>query len=449
MATIHKKESKDLPNNYRPISLLPCISKIFERVIYDRFAFFFKTNDIISEKQFGFRKKHSTQNALTLLTDKLAEKIDKSETSIAIFLDLAKAFETVDHQILLEKLHHYGIRGLPLELMKSYLSGRKQCVKCDNHYSVFMDIECRVPQGSILGPLLFIIYVNDLPTTVNRSAILFADDTCVTFSSKNTKFLINQVNENLKLLNQWFISNKLTVNYTKTNYIVFSGNGRKDFNGTIKMGTSTLKRVSSIKYLGLMIDEDLNWKSHVSYLRSKISSCSNIMYKLRYLVPLESCISVYYSRFYSRTSYGIMCWGTACHSVTNPIRVLQNKVVKAMLFKPIDTRIWPLLAETCILSVNDILNLEIAKHVHKFHANSLPDVFHDQYMLVSNMHSYQTRSSVNKHLAINRTNKDIGKRTSTILGATVWNSISVTMRNLSLDCFKRDYKNSLLAKYTS
>ena len=250
------------------------------------------------------------------------------------------------------------------------------------------------------------------------------------------------------MLNQWFISNKLTVNFTKTNYIVFSGNGHKNFTGVIKMGTSVLKRVPSIKYLGLMIDERLNWKTHVSYLRSKVSSCCNIMYKLCHLIPLESCISVYYSLFYSRISYGIMCWGSAFHSITNPIRVLQNKIVKSMLFKPIDSRIWPLLAETSILCVNDVFKLEIAKHVHKFHANSLPEVFHDQYSLVSSIHNYRTRSSVNQNLTVSRTVKDIGKRTSTIIGANVWNSIPITTRKLSLDNFKRSFKTLLLNKYT-
>ena len=226
--------------------------------------------------------------------------------------------------------------------------------------------EFGVPHGCILGSLLFLLYVNDLPITVDLSTILFADDTCIVTSSKNVNSLIRNTNAKLKVLNQWFISNKLTVNFTKTKYLVFSGQGKKHFNGVLKMGTNTLTRVSNIKYLGLMIDDSLNCKSHVSYLSSKVSSCCNIMYKLRYLIPLKSCISVYYSLFYSRISYGIMCWGSACHSVLNPIRVLQNKVVKAMLFKPVDTRIQPLLAQTNILRVKDIFNLEIAKHVHKF-----------------------------------------------------------------------------------
>ena len=197
-----------------------------------------------------------------------------------------------------------------------------------------------------------------------------------------------------------------------------------------------------------MIDDNLNWKSHVSYLSSKVSSCCNIMYKLRYLIPLKSCISVYYSLFYSRISYGIMCWGSACHSVLNPIRVMQNKVVKAMLFKPVDTRIQPLLAQTNILRIKDIFNLEIAKHVHKFQSNSLPAIFKDQYMYKYNTRNIQTRSSTRKDLVIKRTQKDIGKRSSSVLGATVWNSIPTDTRTLKFNSFKRKYKAILLANYS-
>ena len=445
---IHKKDDKDIPNNYRPISLLPCISKLFEKVIYKRIVDFCKSQKIISEKQFGFRNKHSTQNALTHLTDLIAEKMDNSETSIVVFLDLAKAFETVNHKILLEKLEHYGIRGIPLELMKSYLSGRKQSVKCGNHFSVYMDIECGVPQGSILGPLLFLLYVNDLPNIIDLSGILFADDTCVLSSSKSISIVINDTNEKLKRLDKWFITNKLTVNYTKTNYMVFSGMRASVFNGTIRMGSCILSKVSSTKYLGLMIDDQLNWKAHVSYLRSKISSCSNIMYKLRYLVPLESCVSVYYSLFYSKTSYGIMSWGHAHHDVVNPIRIMQNKIVKTILFQPICTRIRPLFATLNLLNVNDIFKLEISKHVHKFLSNALPDVFINQYCLITNTRTVQTRAAGRNDIIMKRTKKDIGKRTSTVLGATIWNGIPQNIRTLSFHAFRKTYKTFLIENYS-
>ena len=146
--------------------------------------------------------------------------------------------------------------------------------------------------------------------------------------------------------------------------MLFSGSRRSSFNGTICMGNCILNKVSSTKYLELMIDDQLNWKAHVSYLRTKISS-SNIMLKLRHLVPLESCVSMYHSLFYSKIAYGIMCWGHARYDVTNPIRVTENKIVKTMLFQPIDTRIRPLRASLNLLNVNHIFKLEVSKHVRK------------------------------------------------------------------------------------
>ena len=440
---IHKSGPKDSPDNYRPISLLPCISKIFEKVIYKRIINFCISKKVISEKQFGFRKKHSTQHALIHLTDFLLEKLDNSEKSIVVFLDLSKAFETVNHQILLDKLYHYGIRGIAYNLLKSYLSNRKQCVKSGNHFSVFMNIECGVPQGSILGPLLFLLYVNDLPLTVDLYSILFADDTCVLSSSKDMELLTRDINAKLAKLNEWFVSNKLTVNYTKTNYIVFCGKIRKTFSPEITMGSHTLKRVSSTKYLGIMFDEDLNWKCHVSYLSSKISKCCNIMYKMRHLVPLESCISMYYCLFYSKMSYGILCWGSASNDTTNAIRVLQNKIVKTMLFKPFDTRIKPLFYELNLLNVKDLYHFEIAKHVHKFHTASLPDVFRNQFSFVSST----TRSSTRNDLIIRRTKKEIGKRTSEIVGATIWNTIPNEIRTLEYKGFSKAYKKALISAY--
>ena len=413
-------------------------------MLYKRILDFCKAQKILSDQQFGFRKKHSTQHALSTLTNYLAEKLDDSETSIVVFLDLSKAFETVDHKILLNKLYYYGISGLPLELIKSYLENRKQCVKCGNHFSTFLEVLCGVPQGSILGPLLFLLYVNDLPVIIDHSSILFADDTSVLSSSKKISTVFCDINAKLAKLNTWFICNKLTVNYSKTNYIIFSGNRSKSFNFNVTMGNNTLERVSSAKYLGIQFDENLNWKNHVSYLCKKISNCSNIMYKLRHFVPLASCISVYYSLFYSKVSYGIVCWGSASNDVVNPVRVLQNRIIRTMLFKPIDTRIKSLFHELQLLNVKDLFQYEISKHVHKSLSKSLPCTFHSQYIY----RNTATRSSSRNELIINRTKKDIGKKSSTIIGATVWNSIPHEMRSLDYKHFTRTYKDYLIDDYT-
>lgn len=443
---IHKKDDKACPDNYRPISLLPCISKIFEKIIYKRFLDFCKEQKILSDQQFGFRKKHSTQHALSTLTNFLAKKLDDSETSIVVFLDLSKAFETVDHSILLDKLYFYGIRGIALELIKSYLENRKQRVKTGNHLSDFMEILCGVPQGSILGPLLFLLYINDLPFAIDLASILFADDTSVLSSSKNISTLFEDINSKLEELNTWFISNKLTVNYSKTNYIIFSGHHNRIFhNFNVKMGGQVLQRVTNAKYLGLQFDEKLNWKPHVSYLCKKISTCCNIMFKLRHLVPLESCLSVYYSLFYSRVSYGIISWGSASADVVNPIRVQQNRILRTMLFKPMETRIQSLFYELKLLSIKDLFSYEIAKHVHKFTSDSLPQCFKEQFSYISNDRA--TRSSSRSDLVVLRTKKEVGKKSSTFIGANVWNSIPLEIRTLGFQRFTHSLKEMYIESY--
>ena len=175
---IYKSKNKKLFSNYRPISLLPVLSKVLEKVVHKRLYSFMSKKQIFFESQYGFRDKHSTTDAITELCSNILYGFDKKESTLAVFLDLSKAFDTIDHKILLNKLEYYGIHGTPLQWFKSYLSNRKQFVEYNKFNSKICTIDCGVPQGSVLGPLLFILYTNDLPKCINKSkSILFADDT--------------------------------------------------------------------------------------------------------------------------------------------------------------------------------------------------------------------------------------------------------------------------------
>ena len=208
---LHKKGSKIDVNNYRPISLLNVLSKIFERVIYDRLYSFFDKNNLFTCRQYGFRKKHSTIDALIDFIEKIRLNYEKTVTSF--FLDFRKAFDTINHQILFEKLESYGVRGICLEWFKSYLSNRYQCVDLDGTCSEWLPIKCGVPQGSILGPLLFVIYINDLPKScLSTEIILFADDTNITAIGCTQE----AVEKDLKSIQNWLQSNKLSLNIEKT-----------------------------------------------------------------------------------------------------------------------------------------------------------------------------------------------------------------------------------------
>ena len=201
---IFKAKNKELFTNYRPISLLPVISKILEKVVHCRLYSFLTRYNILNDSQYGFRHKHSTINAITEITNDIMSSFDMKHTSLAVYLDLSKAFDTIDHSILLKKMEHYGIRGISLEWFKSYLSQRVQYVTYKSTNSMSLKIPCGVPQGSVLGPLLFILYSNVIPNSLKYSkSILFADDTTVYISGEDVTYLTRCLNHDLSQLNDW------------------------------------------------------------------------------------------------------------------------------------------------------------------------------------------------------------------------------------------------------
>ena len=251
---IFKSGDKSDFQNYRPISVLPSISKVFEKIVYNRLLSYLQSNNVLCDNQFGFRKNHSTYMALIELYDKVSLAIDNNEFSIGIFIDLSKAFDTLDHSILLKKLEHYGIRGMALEWFSSYLSNRKQCVSLNGVLSDFKSITHGVPQGSILGPLLFILYINDIVNCSEKLFfMLFAGDTNLFVSCREIMHLFDIVNIELSKLSDWFKVNKLSLNVKKTNYILF---GRKRLTlsetNNICIDGQRIERVERTKFLGVL-----------------------------------------------------------------------------------------------------------------------------------------------------------------------------------------------------
>ena len=306
---IYKAENSENFSNYRPISLLTNFSKIFERAMYKRLITFVEQYEILYCYQFGFRKNHSTSMALIHLVNKITSAIDRKETTAGVFLDLSKAFDTIDHDILFDKLEHYGIGGLALTWIKSYFFERKQFVEFNQTCSSEQTNKCGVPQGSILGPLFFILYINDLPNASKVTEILiFADDTSIFYSHSDPKHLESVLNEELKKVDVWMKGNKLCVNIEKTNYIIFKSN-RKSVatNFSLCFGNKLLEQK----------------KDHISYISKKISKSVGIMHRSRFNLSSKTKLSLYCTLIYSYITYCNLVWSSTYVTNLNRIFYLQ------------------------------------------------------------------------------------------------------------------------------
>ena len=257
--------------NYRPVSLLPVLSKVLERIVYNRLFHYLMKHKFFSASQYGFQPNRSTEYAILELQDRIMKIMNKKECCVGVFMDLSKAFDTLDHKILLDKLYHYGIRGVAHDWFRDYLSNRKQYVHINGTSSGQLPISCGVPQGSILGPLLFLVYVNDLATVSEHAlTILFADDTNLIYNGKTYNELKILIKNDLSKISHWFKANKLALNESKTKYMIFHTSYNKPpFSFQIILNNIELERVENSKFLGVIIQENLMWNTHINYICNK------------------------------------------------------------------------------------------------------------------------------------------------------------------------------------
>jgi len=389
----HKKDSKLIISNYRPISLLSNLNKIIEKLMFKRLYSFLEQHKCIYDLQFGFRENHSTNHALISIVQKIQEAIKNKKLAIGIFIDLQKAFDTVNHFILLEKLKHYGISGVSNAWFKSYLTDRKQYVSIGGVDSDYTTTEHGVPQGSVLGPLLFLIYINDLHQCIkNSSTFHFADDTNLLYVPPKrirNKNIVRRLNIDLKALNNWLTSNKISLNSSKTELIVFREKNTPIPKLNLKLNGTKLEPKSEIKYLGLIIDEHLTFKGHINIMNSKLKRANNLLALSRHYLPSSLLKQVYYAQFHSHLSYGCQVWGLRPASINQTI-ILQKKAIRLMSFSHKYAPTNPIFKDLQVLQLEDLITSNNINFVHKTLTNASPSHFNNFYKLYTPSHNHDT-----------------------------------------------------------
>ena len=435
---IHKSGSKTDVNNYRPISVISVFSRMLERLTHDQLFEFLKINKSITCNQAAFRKLYSTITSLISSTDFWHENIDRSNVNLTIFLDLKKAFDTVDHDILLKKLRAYGIRGKTGHWFEPYLNNRKQFCSLNGQHSKARDVTCGIPRGSCLGPLLFIIYLNDLEKCLKFSrASIHADDTSVTIASDDVAKLIEDAHQELSNLSEWMRANKLSPNPKKTEFMII-GHPLKTKNlelpEVLKLNNSDIKRVNTTKSLGVIVDEKLNWDEQFKRIKGKMSGGLAALKKLKNVVPQSQLCNVYCALIESHLRYADVIWGSLSKTKLAALQRLQDRACSIISNARIKDN-W----SSSWLNVENLFRYDRTVMTYKIVNRLCPESLWNKYHPRSSYSTYNTRHC--KDLQIPRYRTEFAKKGFHYAVLASWNDTPAEIRELpTLDRFKKQLK---------
>ena len=427
-------------NNYRPISIIPVVAKVFERIVYNQFYEYLTVNNLISCNQSGFRSLHSTATALLEATDNWAFNIDKGNVNAVIFLDLKKAFDTVDHSILLSKLKAYGVGSNSFNWFKSYLDNRMQKCFVNGSLSDSQPLICGIPQGTILGPLLFLLYINDLPNCLaNAHPRMYADDTHLTFASNDVAHLEENMNDDLDKITEWLTANNLTLNSSKTEFMLIGSRQRLNtFNRlpSFTIDGNSIKQVESTKSLGVYIDENLTWNTHIRHISKKIASCIGTLKRSRSFVPFETLLCIYNTLVQPHFDYCSVVWGNCNKSLSIKLQKLQNRAARILTSSSYDANADDLFVKLGWQKLNLQRDLKTATMVYKSLNGLAPDYLKSMFTNRSAISTYSLRNCEGK-LAVPLPRTNFLKNSFSYNGALLWNSLPINLRQAqSLASFK-------------
>ena len=449
-----EKGNNLLTENFRPISLLSNINKIFEKIMHNRLYDFLEDQGLLFKNQFGFRKKHSTTHALIDLTEDIRKAIDENKFVCGVFIDLQKAFDTVDHDILLKKLEHYGIRGIANKWFRSYLTNRKQYVSISGFNSDIANMDFGVPQGSVLGPLLFLIYINDLNHAIKYCKTRhFADDTNLLIKNESLKQLQKYLNLDLRQLCNWLKANKISLNCGKTELILFRHPNKKiNYDLKIKINGKKLLQSSAVKYLGIILDPHLNWSAHVNSLAAKLSRAAGMLAKVRHFVNNNTLRNIYFGIFSSLLTYGAQVWAQFFNKHIFRIQKIQNKAIRIINFANYRDDPTSLYKNSSILKLSDHIKLENFNYVHNSLRGNLPLPLRDSFQQANDLYDCNTRGASLHKILLPKARTLYGINSITYQAAAAWNLIvsklpKTKFDSISLAVCKKEIRKHFIDNY--
>lgn len=379
---VYKSGDRSCVNNYRPISILPAISKILEKALNNRLINYLENKNLLASNQYGFRKGKSTEDAVLDLTEFITRSVDNNLKCTGVFLDLSKAFDTVSVPILLNKLESIGIRGIAHKIFSDYLINRSQQVKIGDYISDGKELAYGVPQGSILGPTLFLIYINDLCNlpVQNSKIIVYADDTVLLVTDKSWDDVMRRTEIMLEMISDWLSTNVLSLNVDKTKLITFSCSSRtqplsskcnikfhscKSASGVISCSCPFVPYVTDIKYLGVQIDNTLTWNLHIANITAKARKLIHIFRKLRSSADKSTLITVFHALAQSIFGYCITAWGSSAKTSVLRLERAQRAILKVMTRRPFRYSTLELYKSCKVLTVRQLYILQTILRKHK------------------------------------------------------------------------------------
>lgn len=424
------------PNNYRPISVLPAINKIYEKLIFTRMNDFLTTTKQLYQHQFGFRQGSTTEVAVVEMIDEISKTLDRKLSAGAVFLDLSKAFDTINHKMLLKKLDAYGVRGHPNSLLRSYLEERSQQVVVSGVLSGDCRISCGVPQGSVLGPLLFLLYVNDLSNlTLHGMPRLFADDTAISYTSASPTRVVEEMEEDMELVQDYLSNNLLALNIGKTKFMLFRfPKSKQQTYPELTVRGERIDEVTTFKYLGVHIDNRLSWSEHVEKVASKCSALCGVLRKLAKSVPQHVLLKMYHAFIQSRYQYAIAAWGACSKTHLKILQVQQNRCIKAVfkLHYLHPTRELYTMPQHNILPIIGLYTQRIATVMYKA-VNNLN--LHHNWQFSTAEHRYPTRTA--HHLRQSDFRTETGRKRFLTRGPNIYNNLPEDIKqSQTLSVFK-------------